>query len=141
MSGTNDGIAECAFCVGTGEECFPDESQLGGVVNVVAGFVRFEARGEFVGVIEDFLSGSGHGGHLRYFGRADMACTMIGPSLVSTTPISSRFAAGSAPTNIVKPSSSSSTKIGWLKAWIMSLSGMPCLRALGAISGASTSTS
>jgi hypothetical protein len=28
-----------------------------------------------------------------------------------------------------------------LKAWIMSLSGMPCLRALGAISGASNSTS
>ena len=50
MSGTNDGIAECAFCVGTGEECFSDESQLGGVVSVVAGLVLFEARGEFVGV-------------------------------------------------------------------------------------------
>jgi hypothetical protein len=28
-----------------------------------------------------------------------------------------------------------------LKAWIMSVSGMPCLRALGAMSGASTLTS
>lgn len=141
MSSTNDGIAEGAFCVGARKERFSDEPQLGGVVSFVAWLVRFESGGEFVGVIEDFLGGSGHGGHLRYFGRADMACTMIGPSLVSTTPISSRFAAGSAPTNIVKPSSSSSTKIGWLKAWIMSLSGMPCLRALGAISGASTSAS
>jgi hypothetical protein len=60
-------------------------------VDVVAGFVSLEAGGEFVGVVEDFLGGAGHGGHLRYLGRAGMAWMMIGPSLVST-------------------------KIGWLKA-------------------------
>lgn len=112
MTGANDGIAECAFCVGSGKERFSDETKRRGVVEVVAGLVNLESGGEFVGVIEDFLRGSGHGGHLRYFGRAGMAWMMIGPSLVSTTPISSRFAAGSAPMNIVKPSSRSSTKIG-----------------------------
>jgi hypothetical protein len=112
VTGANDGIAERAFCVGSGKERFSDVTKLRGVVFVVARLVSLESGGEFVGVIENFLGGSGHGGHLRYFGRAGMACTMIGPSLVSTTPISSRLAAGSAPTNIVKPSSSSSTKIG-----------------------------
>jgi hypothetical protein len=141
VTGANDGITECAFCIRSGEECFSDEAQLGGVLNVVAGLVSFEASGEFVGVVEDFLCGSGHGGHLRYLGRAGIAWMMIGPSLVSTTPISSRLLAGSAPMNIVNPSSRSSTEIGWLKAWIMSVSGMPCLRALGAMSGASTATS
>jgi hypothetical protein len=58
-------------------------------VNVVAGLVSFEASSEFVGVVEDLLGGAGHGGHLRYFGRAGMAWTMIGPPVVSTTPISS----------------------------------------------------
>ena len=90
MTGANDGIAECAFCVGAGKERLSDESQLGGVVNVVAGLVCLEPGGEFVGVVEDFLGGAGHGGQLR---------------------------------------------------WIMSASGMPCLRALGAMSGAFTSTS
>lgn len=98
MTGANDGFAECAFCVGSGKERFSDETKLRGVVDVVARFVSLESGGEFVGVVEDFLGGSGHGGHLRSLGRAGVA-------------------------------------------WIMSLSGMPCLRALGAMSGASTITS
>ena len=88
MPGVDDGVTERAFCVGAVEEGLSDESQLGSVVNVV-GFVGFESNGEFVGVIENLLCGAGPGGHLRYFGRAGMACTMIGPSLVSTTPLSS----------------------------------------------------
>ncbi len=80
----DNGVTERAFCVRTVEEGLSDESQLGGVVNVV-GFVGFESSGEFVGMIENLLCGAGHGGHLRYFGRAGMACTMIGPSLVSMT--------------------------------------------------------
>ena len=38
----------------------------------------------------------------------------------------------SPPTNIVKPPSSSSTRIGLLKAWMMSLSSTPCFGALDA---------
>jgi hypothetical protein len=104
VTGANDGIAECAFCVGSGKERLSDETKLRGVMDVVAGLVSLESGGEFVGVVEDFLGGSGHGGHLRYFGRAGMAWMMIGPSLVSTTPISSRLVARSAPTNMVNPS-------------------------------------
>ena len=105
MTGANDGIAECAFGVGSGKERFSDETKLHGVVYAVARLVGLESGGEFVGVVEDFLGGAGHGGYLSYFGRAGMAWMMIGPSLVSTTPISSRFAAGSEPTNMVNPSS------------------------------------
>ncbi len=130
MTGANNGITEHAFCVGSGKERFSDETKLGGVVDVVARLVSLESGGEFVGVVEDLLGGAGHGGHFRYLGRAGMAWRMIGPSLVSTTPM-----------NIVKPSSRASTKIGLLKAWTMSVSGMPCSRELGAMSGASTFTS
>jgi hypothetical protein len=112
VPGPNDGIAKYAFCICAGKERLSDETQLGGVVNVVAGLVGLESGDELVGVVEDFLGGAGHGGHLRNFGRAGMAWMMIGPSLVSMTPISNRLAAGSAPTNNVKPSSSSSTRIG-----------------------------
>ena len=73
MPGTNDGITERTFRVRAGKERLPDEPKLGGVVNIIAGLVRFETGGEFVGVIEDLLGGAGHGGHLRYFGRAGMA--------------------------------------------------------------------
>ena len=73
MPGMNYGITECAFCVRASEERLSNEAQLGRVVNVVVGFVSFEPGGEFVGVIEDFLRGAGHSGHLRYFGRAGMA--------------------------------------------------------------------
>ena len=94
MTGANNGITECAFCVGSGKERLSDETKLHGVVDVVARLVSLESGGEFVGVVEDLLGGAGHRGHLRYFGRAGMAWMMIGPSLVSTTPISSRLAAG-----------------------------------------------
>ena len=73
MTGANDGIAECAFGVGSGQERFSHETKLRGVVYVVARLVSLEPGGEFVGVVEDFLGGTGHGGHLRYFGRAGMA--------------------------------------------------------------------
>jgi hypothetical protein len=58
-SGANDGITEHAFCISTSEERLTHETQLGGIVNVVAGLVSFETGGEFVGVVEDFLSGAG----------------------------------------------------------------------------------
>jgi hypothetical protein len=70
VTGANDGIAECAFCVGSCKERFSDETKLRGVAYVVARLVSLESGGEFVGVVEDFLGGAGHGGHLRYFGRA-----------------------------------------------------------------------
>ncbi len=43
MTGANDRVAECAFCVGAGNERFSDETELGGVVNVVAGLVCLES--------------------------------------------------------------------------------------------------
>ena len=58
------------------------------------GWVVLEAGGELFGVVEDFLGGSGHGGHLRYFGRAGMAWTMIGPSALSMTPTFEQVAGG-----------------------------------------------
>ena len=57
IPGPNDGIAECAFCIGAGQDRLSNEAQFGGVVDVVAGFVRFESGGEFVGVVEDFSGG------------------------------------------------------------------------------------
>ena len=73
MTGADDCVAECALGVGSGKERFSDDTKLGGFVNVVAGLVCLESGGEFVGVVEDFLGGAGHGGHLRYLGRATMA--------------------------------------------------------------------
>jgi hypothetical protein len=35
VPGADDGIAECAFCVGAGDECFSDDTKLGGVVTVL----------------------------------------------------------------------------------------------------------
>lgn len=84
MPGTNDGITERSFSVSSGKKRLSDEAQLGGIVNFTGGLVSFETGGEFVGEVEDLLGRAGHGGHLRYLGRAGMACTMIGPSLVST---------------------------------------------------------
>jgi hypothetical protein len=51
--------------------------------------VLLEPSGELGGVVEDLLGASRHGDHLRYFGRAGMACTVIGPSVLSMTPTSS----------------------------------------------------
>ena len=71
MTGANNGITEHAFCIGSGKERFSDETKIHGVVNVVARLVSLESGGEFVGVVEDLLGGTGHGGHLRYLvGRA-----------------------------------------------------------------------
>ncbi len=85
MTGANNGITEHAFCIGSGKERFSDETKIHGVVNVVARLVSLESGGEFVGVVEDLLGGAGHGGHLRYLGRAGMAWMMIGASLVSAS--------------------------------------------------------
>ncbi len=73
MAGTNHGFAESPFRVGASQESLPHQPQVGSVTNVVSGFVGFESGGEFIGVIENLLCGSGHGGHLRYLGRAGMA--------------------------------------------------------------------
>ena len=64
-TGENDGITSARSASSAGEEHLPDEAQLGGVAHVLAGLVRLEAGGEFIGVVEDFLGGAGHGGHLR----------------------------------------------------------------------------
>ena len=77
MSGANHGVAERPFGVSAGQECLPNEPQVGCVVDTVVRFVVFESGGEFVGAIENFLCGSGHGGHLRYLGRAGMAWMMM----------------------------------------------------------------
>jgi hypothetical protein len=42
-------------------------------VDTLRGFVRLESSRKCVGVIENFLCGSRHGGHLRYLFRAGMA--------------------------------------------------------------------
>ncbi len=73
MSRVDNGVAEFSFCIGTIEERFSNETQVGCVVNVVAWFVILETRRKFVGVIEYLLRGAGHDGHLKYFGRAGMA--------------------------------------------------------------------
>lgn len=59
------------------------------------GLVLLEAASELVGAVEDFLQAQWHRHHLgyvnrgRYFRRAVMAWTIIGPVAVSTRPISS----------------------------------------------------
>ena len=73
MAGANDGFAERPFCVSASQECLANEPEVGGVTNAVSRFVGFESGGEFICVIENFLCGSGHGGHLKYLGRAGMA--------------------------------------------------------------------
>jgi hypothetical protein len=73
VSGVDNGVTECAFCVSAREECLSDETQLGGIANLIVWFVGCEAFGEFVGAIENLLCGAGHGGHLKYLGRAGMA--------------------------------------------------------------------
>lgn len=140
MSGSDDCVAQVSLCGGASEAGISNGAKRR-CVSKVAWFGVLESSGELIGVVEDFLSGARHRDHLRYFGRAAMAWMMIGPSVLSITPISRRLPLVSAPTNITKPSSRSSTKIGWSKAWSMSWSWMPCLRALAAMSGATTTTS
>ncbi len=74
MPGMNYRVTECAFPrQARARNASRTRRNSGRVVNVVVGFVSFEPGGELVGVIEDFLRGAGHSGHLRYFGRAGMA--------------------------------------------------------------------
>ena len=94
VTGAHDGIVQCAFGVGACQEGIADAAQRVSVADVVARLVVLEAGGELFGVVEDFLGGSGHGGHLRYFARAGMAWTMIGPSALSMTPTFEQVAGG-----------------------------------------------
>lgn len=73
MTGPSNGVTECPFCVSAGKERVSDETQVDCVAKVIAWIVGFEAGNEFVGVIENLLCGAGHGGHLKYLGRAGMA--------------------------------------------------------------------
>src|SRR2546426_9773599 len=52
-----------------------------------------KSLGQFVGLANDLLCRSGHHPHLKYLGRASIACTFTGPSVASTTPISSNLPA------------------------------------------------
>ena len=97
MSGSDDSVAEVSFCGGASEAGVSHGAQRR-CVSQVAWFGLLEPGGELVGVVEDFLCGARHRDHLRYFGRAAMAWTMIGPSPLSITPISRRLPVVSAPT-------------------------------------------
>ena len=94
MTRSHDGIEQHTLSIGTRQERVADCPQRSGVSDVVVGLVLFETGGELVGGVEDLLSGAGHGGHLRYFGRAGIAWMMMGPSELSVAPTSSRFPGG-----------------------------------------------
>ncbi len=96
VAGIDDRVAKDAFGLGSGHEGFANSSQCSRVTQI-AGFGALESCCEFVGVVEDLLCCSGHWNHLRYFGRAVMAWMMIGPSMLSITPISSRLPEVSGP--------------------------------------------
>ncbi len=87
VASLHDGITQDALALRSREERLACGTQRCGVAKVF-GFGLFEARGELVGVVEDFLCGSGHRNHLRNFGPAGMAWTRMGPSALSMTPIS-----------------------------------------------------
>jgi len=82
-----DGVDEPSLGVGAVLKCKSHRPQRSGVSGL-AGVVVLEPSGELVGSFEDLVDASGHGGHLRYLGRAAMACTTIGPSVDTRTPIS-----------------------------------------------------
>jgi hypothetical protein len=68
-----DGFDDLALGAGAGQ-CSSTKQVLGNRCLIgVVGFEPFEPFGEFVGVVEDFLDGSGHGIHLRNLSRAGMA--------------------------------------------------------------------
>src|SRR5215831_13678019 len=70
-----------------------------------------EPAGELVGMGQDLLGCARHQGfplRRRYFLRATSACTMTGPSSLSTTPTSSSLASRAGPMSMVSPSSTSS---------------------------------
>jgi hypothetical protein len=68
-----DGFDNLSFGPGAGQRG-PTKQVLGhgGLISGV-GFVVLEPFGEFVGVVKDFLDGSGHGHHRRNLLRAGMA--------------------------------------------------------------------
>ena len=80
------------------------------------GLMLLKSLGQFVGLADDLLCRSGHHPHLKYLGRASIACTMTGPSVASTTPISSNLPALSVRRTSKSPSSTSSTRMVWLYA-------------------------
>jgi len=80
-----DGVGEPSLRVGAVLKGDPHRPQRCGVAGL-AGFVIPEPSGELVGSFEDLIDTSGHGSHLRYLGRAAMACTTIGPSVDTRTP-------------------------------------------------------
>ena len=80
-----DGVDEPSLGVGAVLKCKSHRPQRSGVSGL-AGVVVLEPSGELIGSVEDLVDASGHGGHLRYLGRAAMACTTIGPSVDTRTP-------------------------------------------------------
>ncbi len=93
-TGNRDRICNSAFGLGPRLERLSNRAQCGGVADVGRfGVMRLEAGGELVGLVEDLFHGARHAFHLRYLGRAGIACTMTGPSLAVTTPISKRLPA------------------------------------------------
>jgi hypothetical protein len=76
---SDDGVTEVSFCVGAGQDRVAYSSECCGVADV-CGLGLFEAGGELVGMVEDLLSGAGHGDHLMYFGRAGGRKTTESPA-------------------------------------------------------------
>lgn len=88
-SGHRDGISQSGLGGGTLSKRISNGPQGGGIgygggVRIVA----LETGSQLVGVVEDLFETTRHGLHLRYLGRATMACTITGPSVEETTPIS-----------------------------------------------------
>jgi energy-coupling factor transporter ATP-binding protein EcfA2 len=65
-AGVVDCVGKCLLCFSSIRERSPELSKRGCVESVAwHGFVVFESSSEFVGLVEDLLGGSRHGGHLR----------------------------------------------------------------------------
>ncbi len=93
MSGANHCVAQVSLGLGASQERISNNAQRCGVAKVL-GLCALAAGGEFVGVVDDLLGGAWHWNHLRYFGRAGMAWTMVGPSALSITPTLEEVAGG-----------------------------------------------
>lgn len=70
------GVADLALTSGPGQRCSTEQMLGDGDLIVRGRLVVLEALGELVGVVEDVLDGTGHGGHLMNFSRAGIAWTM-----------------------------------------------------------------
>jgi hypothetical protein len=66
-------------CRSAGQDRVAYSSECCGVA-YVCGLGLFEAGGELVGMVEELLSGAGHGDHLMYFGRAGGRKTTESPA-------------------------------------------------------------